>query len=281
MEFLQSKFFDKSNILESFLDSGNCLKSLEKNDQISESVKRQFTETFIENIVNQNIISWETIDSINDHNAWSIDFPSWHGPFDITNGKKIFIIGSEPHIHNKYLQTVYGLNNETSVNKLIENGHPIFRYLSTLLSERFGVSNEEVINECYLTDLFPLSPFRGNGLRVGSTDKIQKAIGNSDKWTCIRFKYAKFNLASELEFVKPQIILTQGKDVFYEVVEILGISDQRTKIPIIPETGKKQYVRTAKWKGIPVVSVPHIGSKRMRTFWDQNINNVKDVLTEL
>ncbi|MEP0365793.1 MAG: hypothetical protein ABJN36_09930 [Cyclobacteriaceae bacterium] len=281
MKFLKSKFFDQNNALETFLDSGNCLKRLEKSDQISESVKRQFAETFVKNLIDSNVISTESINSVDDQNAWSIDFPGWHGEFDETQGKKIFVIGAEPHIYNKYLQTVYGLNNEKSINELIENGHPIFRYLSEILADRFQISNQEVISETYLTDLFPLSPFRGSGLKVGSADKIQNVIGSSDNWSNIRHKYAKSNLASEIKFVKPQIILTQGKDVFYEVVEILGSSEQRTKIAIVPESGKKQYVRTTKWENIPVVSVPHIGSQRMRTFWNQNLNTVKQVISEL
>ena len=122
MKFLKSKFFNQNNTLGTFLESGNCLKRLEKSDQISESVKRQFAETFVKNLIDSNVISTETINSVDDQNAWSIDFPGWHGEFDETLGKRIFVIGAEPHIYNKYLQTVYGLNNEKSIDELIENG---------------------------------------------------------------------------------------------------------------------------------------------------------------
>lgn len=280
MRFLKDKFFDQNNIIDTFLNSHNCLKRLEKNDQITEITKKKFTETFVRELINKNIISFESINTVSDENAWSIDFPGWYGEFDERKGKKVFVIGSEPHIYNKYLQTVYGLNNEVSIKSLLETGHPIFKYISEILTGRFETSNQDILRDVYLTDLFPLSPFRGNSLRVGSTNKIQTVIGSTDKWSNIRYKYAQSNLSNEIKFVKPQIILTQGKSVFYEVVQILGCLNKRIKITIETETGKKQYVRATKWEKIPIVSVPHIGSQRLRTFWNNNLNTIKQIMSE-
>jgi hypothetical protein len=280
MKYLKTKFFDSNNLIDGFLETSNCLKKLES-DQIPESVKKQFGQTFIKGLQDKNVINAETINAVNEKNPWSIDFPSWHGTFDESKGKKIFVIGSEPHIHHKYLQTVYGLNSTLSPTEYIKSGHPIFKFLSSILHQRFGLSQEEVIEECYLTDLFPLSPFRGNGLKIGSTNKIQKVIGYNDNWPCIRYRYAKLNLIDEIEYVKPEVILTQGKEVFYEVLKILGIVEKAEEIAIIPKTGKKQYVRVTKWNNISVISVPHVGSKRMRTFWNENLNAVKEIMNQL
>lgn len=283
MEYLKQKFSDHNNNIKSFLTNENCLLCVEKNDQILETTKKDFVKNFIDNLLEKKIINEEFRHLFDETsaNAWSIDFPSWHGAFDEEKGRKIMIIGSEPHIHYKYLQTVYGFNNERELGDYIKD-HPIFRFISVLLHHRFNVSKEEeVLKECYLTDLFPLSPFRGNGVNVGSTDQLQEVIGNTGNWVEIRYKYAKGNLPFEIENVKPELIITQGKAVFEEVVKILDIKENVNLIPIPTKEGKNQFIRTVKWNGIDIISVPHIGSKRMRTFWNNNIDKVKEAMMKL
>lgn len=281
MEFLRQKFSDYDNNIKSFLTSENCLLCLEKDDRILEKTKQSFVKGFVDSLLQKEILNEQFINSVEEANAWSIDFPSWYGAFSEEKGKKVMIIGSEPHIYHKYLQTVYGFNNERELGDYIKV-HPIFKFISALLYHRFNISKEEeVLKECYLTDLFPLSPFRGNGVNVGSTDQLQKVIGNTGNWVDIRYKYAKGNLPFEIENVKPELIITQGKAVFEEVVKILDIKENVNQIPIPTKEGKNQFIRTVKWNGIDIISVPHIGSKRMKTFWDNNIIKVKEAMMKL
>lgn len=70
--------------------------------------------------------------------------------------------------------------------------------------------------------------------------------------------------------------------MFLEVLNILGIISGLSVIPIFSTSGKKrQYVRKVEWNGIPIVSVPHIGSGRMRTFWNNNLEAVKKAVAEI
>lgn len=283
MEFLKIKFNDRHDIIKNFFSKNNSLLCLEKNETINEQAKLQFVENFIDSLVEKRILTTEILNSVDDLNAWSIDFPSWHGNFDEKIGKKILIVGSEPHIHHKYLQTVYGLNGEKEVDHYLdeEKSHPIFRFISELVSHKFNISKEAAIKECYLTDLFPLSPYRGNGKSVGSPEKLQKILGKSGNWAKLRYNYALQNFMYEIREVKPQIIITQGKDVFTEVVKILDITEPPQRIAIVPSSGKRQFLRTVKWNDLTIISVPHIGSQRMRTFWNKNIDLVKDAISDL
>ena len=281
MKFLTDKFYDQENRIKNFLGAGNRLLALEKDQNIDDEIKRLFVNQFIEKIIEQNIISREAINSVNDKNPWSIDFPSWIGEFDEKKGKRFFVIGAEPHIHYKYLQTVYGFHDEKSVTAYIEDDHPIFSFLSQLLAEKFQLSKGEALNECYLTDLFPLSARRGNGLSVGSADKLQFLIGKNDNWIDIRRKYAKSNLAKEIKAVKPEIVITQGKEVFKEVLVALDIKGKVTELFVPSLKGKRQFIRKVQWNDTLIVSVPHIGSRRMRTFWRSNLEQIKKVFSEM
>jgi hypothetical protein len=200
MRFLKQKFADQKNYIDSFLDD-NTLKKLSKPE--NEQNKASFVQQFIEELIRKNILDQKLINTVNDTNAWSIDFPSWHGEFDEKLGKRIFIIGSEPHIHHKYLQTVYGLHNEKSLQKYITTEHAIFRFVSELVASKYSIEKEEALTQCYFTDLFPLSPYRGSGLKVGSSQGIQKVIGNTGEWVKIRYQYAKENLPLEIASLKP------------------------------------------------------------------------------
>lgn len=284
MEFLKQKFFDNNGYLSNFLGHKNLLLKLEGKDDdsaVSEEIKKAFASQFIDKLVEKNILNQPIINSVTDLNPWSIDSPSWHGEFDEKRGKAFFIIGSEPHIHNKYLQTVYGFHSQKEIEAYLNDSHPIFRFISEILSYKYGISKEEVLKECYLTDLFPLGPFRGNGLNVGTVKSLQKVIGENGSWTNIRYSYAKENLPFEINNVKPKLIITQGKQVFEEVVEILAIKEQRKKVDIQPAKGKKQYIRSVSWNNIRIISVPHIGSRRMRTFWHNNMDLIKEAIDKM
>ena len=143
-------------------------------------------------------------------------------------------------------------------------------------------NNEDVLKECYLTDLIPFSPLKGEGTAVGSTAKIQSVINDKGVWVNIRREFAKISLQNEIEAVKPKLIIAQGKEVFEELIHVLMITEEPTLQAIIPINAKKrQYIRKIRWKNIDIVSVPHIGSKRMATFWKNNLEEVSRVFNEI
>jgi hypothetical protein len=281
MQFLKDKFYDNASYLDNFLGTDNRLLNIEKSSKIDEQVKMDFVSQFTETLLSKGLISRTTLDSVDKNdNPWSIDFPSWTDSFDENRGKKILVIGAEPHIHFRFVQTVYGLNGENTVDSFIENNHPLFKYLSEIIAFKFNISKTEALNECYLTDLFPLSPMRGNGLSVGSADKLQAAIGG-EHWQTIRFNYAREHLKKEIEGVKPELIITQGKDVLQEIAKILGVTTNLTEIPIVPKKGNRQFIRLTSWNKIPIISVPHIGSQRMRTFWNSCLTEVCQTISKI
>lgn len=288
MDFLKHKFFDSANLIEEYLlTPTGALKPLE---YLPESIKKGVRDNFFKGLKAIEAVGFkeETYNVVDEAtNPWSIDFPGWIGSFDPKIGKKVFVIGSEPHIHHKYLQTVYGFhtaNTETlndSSRRYFEFGHPIFRYLPHVLSSFLGVSEQEVLENCYLTDLVPFAPMKSKDNNVGSTNGINNLIKGTDDWRRIRRVYATDALADEILGVKPEIIVTQGKEVFYEVCQILlGSEFEVNQFPINKIKGKQQYVRMSKWGNIPILSVPHIGSKRMRTFWDVHIKEAECTVTE-
>lgn len=281
MKFLKDKFYDTNGYLDNFLGIDNSLLNIEKSSTIDEQVKVNFVNQFTETLLSKGLINRATIDSVDKQvNPWSIDFPSWTASFDQKKGKGIFVIGAEPHIHFRFVQTVYGLNGENTVDSYIENNHPLFKYLAEIVAYKFKISKEDALNECYLTDLFPLSPMRGGGLSVGSADKLQALIG-SENWQTIRFNYAREHLKNEIEGVKPKLIITQGKGVLQEIAKILGGLTNFTEIPIVPKKGNRQFIRLTSWNEIPIISVPHIGSQRMRTFWNSCLTEVCETISKI
>ena len=119
MRFLKNKFFDTHNHISSFLEEGNTLRRLENDDVVTDKIKSSFTDSFKERLVKDGVIKQETIDVFDDKNPWSIDFPGWHGTFSEDKGKQVFVVGSEPHIQHRYLQTVYGLHNDKTTDYLL------------------------------------------------------------------------------------------------------------------------------------------------------------------
>jgi hypothetical protein len=272
VKFLSDKFFDSNNLIKHFLIDKNQLLELETDSNISEKIKKDFRDSFLKAIVQKQIITNSVIQKIDDSkNPWSIDFPSWFGNFDENVGKQIFVIGSEPHIHYRYLQTVYGFNSKTTTNPTAG----ILYYLVELLKDYLNVeTGSQVLQECYLTDLIPFSPLKSKGTPVGSSAKIQNVIGNEGNWVEIRKAFAKMSLENEIKGVKPKLIITQGKEVFEQIVDIFQIKNAISYEPIIPQKGKKQYIRKINWNGITIISVPHIGSKRIGTFWKSNLSKI-------
>lgn len=275
MNFLLRKFFDaKCLIKKHFLTEKNELLKLETD--VSKELKKEFRDNFFCEILKKGIINQPIIDSVGQENPWSIDFPSWFGSFDEKKGKPVFIIGSEPHIQNEYLQTVYGLSSKTDVSALPD----MLFFLSELLKKYFKAETKEsVLEGCYITDLVPFSPYRNreNKIPVGTPESIQTVLGDNGNWTELRYNFAKESLLLEIEAVSPKIIIAQGEDVFKVVLSIIGITESKIEYGFV-ELGakKKKYkLRKIKCKEFTIISVPHIGSNNTKWIWKNESNRNK------
>ena len=288
MNFLKHKFFDKDNFIEEYLlTPTGALKPLE---YLPEPIKKGFRDNFFKGLKAIEAVGFkeETYNVVDEAtNPWSIDFPSWIGPFDPKTGKKVFLIGSEPHIGHRYLQTVYGFYSDEgkSLQDLSRSyygrEYSIFHFIPQIFSPVLRVPEAEVLLHCYLTDLVPFAPMKSRDTKLGSSFKIANLIKGAGDWWDIRQQYASIALADEIKGVKPEIIVTQGKEVFYEVCTVLlGPKFDVKHFPIKKLKYRQQYVRMATYGNIPIVSVPHIGSKRMNTFWKLHISEAKLTVTE-
>ena len=275
MKFLKQKFNDQSGLIDQFLLPGNVLKKLE--NQIPKDLARKFVNQFLEKMENEGIFNREIRDAVSDQNPWSVDFPSWYGPFDENAGKRFFIIGAEPHIHFEYIQSVYQLNGEAGTTPR----HEIFDFLVSLLGDKDDC--DKVLSDIYMTDLFPLAPKRGNGKHVGSTARLEELLKGVGSWHGLRRKYAKSNLAQEIEAVRPELVITQGKVVFDEVVFALSIESPATSFRIESRTKgvQNQSSRMVKWKNCKIISIPHVGTMRHRAFYRNQVGDVSRVLNNV
>lgn len=229
-------------------------------------------------------------------NKWAFDFPGWTGKLDFEkdNLKKYMIVGLEPHIERYDFQITYGLSDNTPI----------------CGSKRFGIDQAEKriickndsgiiwsnIFKLFASDEAKQKVFENNDL--GELDKFleqffisdlchfapkdkAKAINNEKNWNKIRKEVAVKFLSEEIKLINPEIIICQGKQVFIELTSILEINVNESIIPIITDSGKRQFIRFLKWNEILIISIPHIGSKRMSTFWNENLNKVAEELNNL
>lgn len=274
IQFLKEKFSDQENLIDEFLLPGNVLKRLE--DDISEDVKKRFVSNFLDKLVADGILTPEQRAYPPDTNAWSVDFPSWFGPVDSNKGRRFFVIGSEPHIHFPFLQSVYQLNGATTKSQ----SHEMLSFLWELLSFD-GQDFDDFLSEIYLTDLIPAAPMRGSGTPLGSSDSLTAFFQPVGNWTEWRNKYASQNLADEIAAVRPELILTQGKDVLEIVMNALSVQGPIEMHRIESVNGRAQNIRVVDWNGYKIVSVPHVGTRRHKAFYRANIGALRVQLANL
>ena len=222
---------------------------------------------------------------------WAFDFSGWTDKLDFKKDrlKKYMIIGLEPHIERFDFQITYGLSDKTPLknesrfkidlkeNNFIrceDDSSLIWTNLFKLLASDFTTkevceNNNETelmkfINQFYITDLCHFAP-------QGSANLINKV----SKWSKIRESVAKEFIENEIEIINPEIILTQGTDVFNTLKKILEIDE------FITYSLGNGSVRVAQFGNIKIIGLPHIGSTMIhRTFWINNIENVKKKLEE-
>lgn len=274
LQFLQKKFNDQQNLIDHFLLPGNVLKQLE--DGIDLEVKKRFVNGFLDKLVADKILTQEQRSHAPESNPWSVDFPSWHGPLSPDRGKRFFVVGSEPHIHFPYLQSVYQLNGE----KTDRTPHEMLKFLHEILSFN-GESFEEILNELYLTDLLPFAPMRGNGQIVGSPERLEAFLKSVGSWSQLRRTYAAQNLPEEILAVRPEMVIAQGKDVYDQLIDILDVNSPDKWRQIKTGERKSQYIRCIDWRGVKIVSVPHIGTRQHKGFYRRHAADVKAGIMEL
>ncbi|MGV3586742.1 MAG: uracil-DNA glycosylase family protein [Adhaeribacter sp.] len=232
---------------------------------------------------------------------WAFDFPGWLGSLN-SNGsnynKKFMVVGLEPHVENYDYQITYGLSETTPGGKErfeIEKEKPekhiikcncdssliwsnLFHLLATgeeineVYRKPIGGSDKEAmmnfLSQFYITDLCHFAP----------QDKA-KAVFNIKNWKKIRFKVANHFLKSEIDIVKPKVIIAQGNGVFSELRKILGLKEEKK---YLIEVGKVKWsIKKAEStdNNYTVLSLPHFGSQmNYKTFWMKKRDGVRELL---
>lgn len=274
IQHLKKKFNDQENLIDQFLLPGNVLKKLE--DGIPVEIKKRFVNGFLDKLVAEGILTPEQRTHAPETNPWSVDFPSWHGPFDPSRGKRFVVIGSEPHIHFSYLQSVYQLNGETTT----DSPHEMLKFLHEILSFN-GESFEEILDELYLTDLLPFAPMRGNRTAMGSPEKLEAFLTSVGSWSALRREYATRHLAEEIAAVKPQLVIAQGKAVFDQIIRFLHIEAPVKSCRIASTVGNAHNVRCVDWQTFKIVSLPHIGTRQHKGFYRRHAADARSGLAQL
>lgn len=221
---------------------------------------------------------------------WAFDFSGW---LDSLNpAKKYMIVGLEPHVERYDYQITYGLSNKTPLG---ENRFDIDKSKSDMIrceddsdiiwSNIFKIlANDDQIKEVtedanidtmlaflkqfYITDLCHFAP----------KDKA-KAVNDIKQWNKIRFEVANHFIKTEIDIVKPKVIITQGNKVFNNLKRILKFKES-TSYPL--KFGKLTWsVKTANCSNdsCKIIAIPHFGSKmNNNTFYKNNIGLVRQVL---
>jgi hypothetical protein len=224
---------------------------------------------------------------------WAFDFPGWIGELDFQREhvRKYMVIGLEPHIERFDFQITYGLSERTPLNnaerfKIRENNlicceddsDIIWTNLFNLFAndkvrksvyeQKDIISLMEFLNQFYITDLCHFAP-QGKA----------KAIQSINKWSSIRFDVAHHFIQDEIALINPEIVVTQGIEVFKSIKEILNINtSENYRIPVGKQTWNINVARKNKMK---IICLPHIGSQMIhRTFWMRYLNRVKDLLLD-
>ena len=220
---------------------------------------------------------------------WAFDFSGWTGKIDFTSDrlKKYMVIGLEPHIERFDFQITYGLSDNTPISNesrfSIDCEKPefiqckndssliwtnLFKLLASeetikeVKDNKNEIKLKEFLNQFFITDLCHFAP-------QGSANLINKV----SKWSKIRESVANEFIKKEIEIINPEIIFTQGTDVFNTLKKILNIDEYMTY-----SLGNGS-VRVAQFGNIRIIGLPHIGSTMIhRTFWINNISNVREKL---
>lgn len=227
---------------------------------------------------------------------WAFDFSGWTGQLDLKkdNLKEYMIIGLEPHVERYDFQVTYGLSDKTPQGSQrfsldLENEFKIqcnddssliwtnlFKIMASdkQQSEVLEKGNRQTmldfLNQFYITDLCHFAP----------QDKA-KAINNIKGWKNIRYKVASHFLPSEINQIKPKVLITQGNNVFTELKQILKFNETDS-YPL--KFGKNCWsIKTGedKDKRYRVLSVPHFGTVlNYKTFYLKNRELVRNSLID-
>jgi hypothetical protein len=270
-EVLQSKFgleITNTAVIDGQIVSSNLYN---KKEFLFNSANKQ-----IENYIADGIILPETnkkvLSKVN--NNWGFDFPGWLGT--ISEGKKIMIIGQEPHILEPPVQIVYGFcqnlneSSQEAAQRLIKSNKLWYR-VAELFKHQF-IDKHDVLENCYITDICHFAPSKCGTVGVIET----KIFEHSQKWKTIRDKILSKYLEDEVHALSPSVILCQSAIAYESVIRVL--SPQVRKAERMKYPSKGYMIKFAKWEDrVNIIGIPHLGSNFNITnkFWD---NHLPDVL---
>ncbi|PSR11777.1 MAG: hypothetical protein C7N36_14790 [Bacteroidetes bacterium] len=209
----------------------------------------------------QDLIDFNVFSS---NKEWAFDFPGWIGEFNST-GRKVMIIGLEPHIQNNDFQITYSFGGDKG--DVFNSNHFIWNRLHSLLFSE--LTFQEAVKKIYITDLCHFTP-------KGDAKRIKKI----PTWSKIRNKIADKYLKEEINIVNPEIIIAQGGDVFRFLKSRLKIKNKTHWIPTGYKKPAKYGIYTGTYDGRTVFGIPHIGSEHNLTynFWERKIESVKKII---
>ena len=238
--------------------------------------------------------NYKDTNEIWDKKSWAFDFSGWIGSlgFDKEHLKKYMIVGLEPHVERYDFQIAYGLSDNAPGDKgkrfsidpkknnfvrCNDDSSLIWTNLMNILGSDNLISavkegNEtalhKFLNQFYITDLCHFAP----QCQAGEIYKIKD-------WSDVRSNVASKFLKHELEIINPEVVITQGIGVFFEVLKIL---EADSFISYIDDKVKlKSNIKMAEVDNIKVINLPHFGSKMMaNTFWKKKgkLDEIRGIL---
>ncbi len=203
--------------------------------------------------------------------TWAFDFPGYTGKF---GPRKYMVIGLEPHIEKRNFQKTYDIDTIAKNYDIhVKNGNcaggclnvgnswKLWKRLIELTSAPINSIEDwdKFFLQFYITDLCHFAP-------KGKANKIEE-IGKN-KWKKIRSNVAGQFLKDEILFVKPELIISHGREVAISVGEILKTFDKSMKLP--------QFIDTqVNGKKIKHVAIGHLASGSANPWWKKNESQVK------
>ncbi|WP_192820707.1 uracil-DNA glycosylase family protein [Rufibacter sp. LB8] len=254
-EFFYKKY--GTEVTDSIMTASNEVIVESKNSDITKHhlIKKHLIDITVDLDISPKLIDQDV--------TWGMDFSGWIGSYDSEVGKEYMIIGAEPSISRNY-QLVYGFGNKYNLNidqtasYHYEKEDDIWSYFTRLLIKE-NESIRDFLEKCYITDLCHIVP-QG----CGTVESICKKLNITAKeWETFRTSLAKKFLLEEIELVKPKLLVLHGnvsRDFFKTLLKIKFESIGKIK-------NTKYSISKAEWKGIPILSIPHLKGQVRNKLW--------------
>ena len=276
MEHINRQFFDDKRIISSLLMDHGLLRDPDNQERLTHEIKIHILGQFFAGLTERyrSILSLRPLD---DHcfrdERLTLALPGWTGALSDDRAKAVMVIGPIPIVSKDYLEVSYGFHGDAQGWLHLErpNANPVFQYVAHLLAEIYDTPAELILDHVYFTHIFPVGTKFLKDIRSRRDGLVKDMM---TPWSHIRAAYARDHLSKEISAVKPRLILVLGREAFFEVKKALGINDPLDHLKVGSLDGKQERIRKATYHRISIVGIPHVGSRRQRTFWRRNIAEI-------